>query len=54
MICRDHPIPISQQARLLGMSRSAVYYLPRPPNAADLALMRRIDAIQLPLPGKTV
>lgn len=50
MTCRDHPIPITQQARLLGMSRSAVYYLPRPPSAADLALMRRIDALHLEHP----
>ena len=50
MICRDHPIPIAQQARLLGMSRGAVYYLPRPPSAADLALMRRIDALHLEYP----
>ena len=47
MICRDHPMSITQQAHLLGMSRSAVYDLPRPPSAADLALMRRIDEIHL-------
>jgi len=50
MTCRNHPIPITQQARLLGMSRSAVYYLPRPPSADDLALMRRIDEIHLENP----
>ena len=50
MIDRHHPIPITQQARLLGMSRGAVYYLPRPPSAADLALMRRIDEIHLEHP----
>ena len=50
MICRDRPVSITQQARLLGMSRSAVYYLPRPPSAADLALMRRIDEIHLEHP----
>lgn len=50
MINRDHPIAIAQQARLLGMSRSAVYYLPQPPSAVDLALMRRIDEIHLEHP----
>ena len=50
MTCRNHPIPITQQARLLGISRSAVYYLPRPPSADDLALMRRIDEIHLEHP----
>lgn len=47
MIDRNHPISITQQAYLLGMSRGAVYYLPRPPSAAGLALMRRIDEIHL-------
>jgi hypothetical protein len=54
MICRDHPIPIAQQAHLLGMSRSAVYYLPRPPSAADLAIIRSdqawaLDTIYIPM-----
>ena len=31
------------QAKLLGISRSSVYYLPRLVSDADLALMRRID-----------
>ncbi len=35
---------------MLGISRGAVYYLPRPPSAADLALMRRIDEIHLEYP----
>lgn len=30
MIDRDHSLSISKQADLLGMSRSSVYYLPRP------------------------
>ena len=47
MIDRTHTLPITQQAALLDISRSAVYYLPRPISAADLALMRRIDEMHL-------
>ena len=50
MIDRDHQLPITRQAELLGMSRGAVYYLPRPVSAADLALMRTIDELHLQHP----
>ena len=50
MIDRDHALPITRQAHLLGMSRGAVYYLPRPTSAADLALMRSIDKLHLEYP----
>ena len=50
MIDRDHALPITRQAHLLGMSRGAVYYLPRPTSAGDLALMRRIDELHLEYP----
>ena len=50
MIDRDHSLPITRQAQLLDMSRGAVYYLPRPTGAADLALMRRIDELHLEHP----
>ena len=50
MIERDHALPITRQASLLGMSRGSVYYLPRPTSAADLALMRRIDELHLEYP----
>jgi putative transposase len=50
MIDRDHALPITRQAQVLGMSRGAVYYLPRPIGAADLALMRRIDELHLEHP----
>lgn len=43
MIDRDHTLSITRQAKLLGISRGTVYYLPRPVSPADLALMRRID-----------
>jgi putative transposase len=46
MLERDHPtLSIRGQCRLLGIARSGVYR-PRPANDdADLALMRRIDAL---------
>lgn len=50
MIERDHDLPITRQAQLLQVSRGAVYYLPRPVSAADLALMRRIDQLHLEHP----
>ncbi|MCX7246517.1 MAG: IS3 family transposase [Burkholderiales bacterium] len=50
MIDRQHQLPITRQAELLGMSRSSVYYLPRPVSAADLVLMRCIDELHLEHP----
>lgn len=49
MIDRHHDLPLSRQAKVLGISRG-VYYLPRAVPAADLALMRRIDALHLEYP----
>ena len=42
-----HGLPVKRQAELLDLSRSNVYYLPRPVADADLALMRRIDELHL-------
>jgi putative transposase len=50
MIEPTHDLPISRQAELLAISRSNVYYLPRPMPAADLVLMRRIDELHLNFP----
>jgi len=50
MIDRDHGLPITKQAKALGVSRGSVYYLPRPVSAADLAIMRRIDQLHLEFP----
>ena len=50
MIDRQHQLPITRQAELLGMSRSSVYYLPRPVSQADLVLMRCIDELHLEHP----
>jgi putative transposase len=50
MIDRDHDVPLKRQAELLQLSRSTVYYRPRPVPAADLAIMRRIDELHLDYP----
>jgi putative transposase len=50
MIDGGHDLPIMRQAQLLDLSRSAVYYRPQPTLVADLALMRRIDALHLEHP----
>jgi putative transposase len=50
MIDRDDKLPVSQQAKLLKISRGAVYYTPRPTSQADLVLMRRIDELHLEHP----
>jgi putative transposase len=47
MIDKSHDLPVSRQAAVLGISRGSVYYLPRAVGDADLALMRRIDEMQL-------
>jgi putative transposase len=50
MIDRTHPLSITRQAAALGISRGAVYYVPRLMAAGDLALMRRIDVLHLDFP----
>lgn len=50
MIDRTHPLPITRQARALGMARSTVYALPRPVSDRDLDLMKRIDRLHLEMP----
>lgn len=50
MIDRSHPLPISQQAKTIGISRGSVYYLPRPVSDEDLELMRRIDRLHMEYP----
>ena len=45
MIDRAHDLPITRQAEALNISRSSVYYLPRPVSEADLAIMRRLDRL---------
>ncbi len=50
MINPEHALPISGQAEELEISRSTVYYRPRPVSAADLMLMRKIDELHLNYP----
>jgi len=50
MIDRDHELSVTRQAQMLDISRSSVYYLPRPASPGDLALMRRIDELHLDYP----
>ena len=50
MIDRTDPLPVTRQAVALGLSRSTVYYQPRPVSESDLALMRRIDELHLEYP----
>jgi putative transposase len=50
MIDATHTLPVARQAELLDLSRSNVYYLPRPVSDADLVLMRRIDEWHLNFP----
>ena len=50
MIDRNDDLPVSRQAKVLGISRGSVYYLARPVSADDLALMRRIDELHLDYP----
>ena len=50
MIDRNHDLPLVRQAELLRLSRSKLYYEPRPVPAAELAIMRRIDELHLDYP----
>ena len=50
MIDREDALPIKQQAQLVGISRSSVYYQARPVSASDLELTRRIDELHLEHP----
>ena len=51
MITRDHPdLSLSQQCRLLMVSRSSFYYASKGESSENLALMRRIDELFLKYP----
>ena len=50
MIDRDHELSLVRQAKVLNISRGAVYYKPRPVSPEDLAIMRRIDELHLEYP----
>ena len=38
-------LPLSEQADLLSVSRSSLYYTPRPPDAREVAIKHRIDEL---------
>jgi putative transposase len=50
MIDHDNQLAVTRQAKLLGISRANVYYLPKAETQANLALMRRIDELHLERP----
>ena len=50
MIDRTHDLPLTRQAKVLKLSRSSLYYRPRPVSPADLTIMRRIDELHLNYP----
>jgi putative transposase len=50
MIDRGHALPLKRQAEVLRLSRSTLYYRPRPVPAADLEIMRRLDRLHLDFP----
>jgi len=50
MIDRTHSLSITQQAKLVGISRGSVYYKPKPVSKKDLEIMRRIDELNLEHP----
>jgi len=51
MIEPNHDLSITRQAKLLSISRGAVYYQPQPVSAHDLDLMRRLDKLHLDHPS---
>jgi putative transposase len=50
MITPSHDLPVTRQARVLGISRGAFHYKARPVPPRDLAIMRRIDELHLERP----
>ena len=50
MIDREHGLAVTQQAKVLAISRGSVYYLPRPVPERDLILMRRMDELHMDYP----
>ena len=50
MIDRKAKLSLSRQAKVLGISRSSIYYQPQPVGEADLKLMHRIDQLHMEFP----
>jgi len=50
MIDRESKLSIVQQCRIVGISRTSMYYEPKPISSRDIELMRLIDEIHLRYP----
>lgn len=50
MIDKGHDLSVTRQCLALQLSRSSVYYRPRPVSPENLALMRRMDELHLDYP----
>jgi len=50
MINREHPLPVTQQCRILNLSRSGIYYIPVSISDKDRQLMDLIDQIHMDEP----
>jgi putative transposase len=50
MITPEHDLPVTRQAKVLGISRGAVYYKARPVSPRDLRIMRQLDELHLERP----
>ena len=45
MIAPGSALSVARQAKLLGVSRSSVYYRPRPDSQEELDLLKRLDEL---------
>lgn len=50
MINRSHTLPVTKQAKALGISRGSVYYRPKPVSEYEQGLMTRLDRLHLEWP----
>ncbi len=50
MIDREHELALTRQAKILTLSRSSVYYRPRPVVTGRFGNLRRIDELHLDNP----
>ena len=50
MIDRQHALPATKQSKLLGLSRSSVYYQRKPMSEQDLQIKHAIDHIYMDAP----
>jgi putative transposase len=47
MTNRFHTLPVTKQAKILGISRGSVYYHPKPISEYDQSLMTRMDRLYM-------